>query len=52
MDTRETPRIGNRGDALELLETIIENLSGGRKNNGLIIESLETLRDALERGIL
>jgi hypothetical protein len=52
MDTREIPRIGNRSDALELLETIIEKLSGGRKNNGLIIRSLETLRDALEREII
>jgi hypothetical protein len=47
MDELEYPRIGNRSDALDLLDTVIK-----RVRNPLIKKALETLRDAIEREIV
>jgi hypothetical protein len=52
MDTREVPRIGNRRDALELLEQLINTAQGEGENTGFIRRSLEALKDAVEREIL
>jgi hypothetical protein len=47
MDELKDPRIGNRSDALDLLDTVIK-----RVRNPLIRKALEVLRDAIERGIV
>jgi hypothetical protein len=47
MDVLEAPRIGNRSDALELLDRIIEKV-----DNTSIETALEALKDAIEREIL
>jgi hypothetical protein len=47
MDTLEDPRIGNRSDALALLDTVIK-----RVRNPFVKKALETLKDAIEREIL
>jgi hypothetical protein len=58
----ETPRIGNRSDALDLLDRIIEgvdDIAGSSDSTGEISQwaisigvNLEVLRDAIEREIL
>jgi hypothetical protein len=52
MDTREVPRIGNRSDALELLEQLINTAHSEEEITGFIWRSLEALRDAVEREII
>lgn len=52
MDTREVPRIGNRSDALELLEHLIDTVNRNGKVDEFIRRSLESLRDAVEREII
>jgi uncharacterized membrane protein affecting hemolysin expression len=52
MDTREVPRIGNRSDALELLEQLINTVHSKEEIAGFIRQSLEALKDAAEREIL
>jgi hypothetical protein len=47
MDILEYPRIGNRSDALELLDTVI-----GKVDDALIEAALAALKDAIEREIL
>ncbi|MDR1507771.1 MAG: hypothetical protein LBI67_11785 [Treponema sp.] len=47
MDVQEAPRIGNRSDALDLLDSLIE------KVDDITIEAaLEALRDAVDREVL
>jgi hypothetical protein len=49
----EAPRVGNRSDALELCETLIELVKNDRDKKGLKVwYGLKTLRDAIERGIV
>jgi hypothetical protein len=53
MDVLEYPlRIGNRSDALELLDRIIEEAGDKACYSDFIGTALETLRDAIEREIL
>ncbi|MDR1420606.1 MAG: hypothetical protein LBI86_09550 [Treponema sp.] len=52
MDSREIPRIGNRSDALELLECLIDAVNSDGKGDEFIRQSLEALRDAVEREII
>jgi hypothetical protein len=47
MDELKDPRIGNRSDALDLLDMVIK-----RVRSPLIRKALEALRDAIEREIL
>jgi uncharacterized LabA/DUF88 family protein len=47
MDMTEYPRIGNRSDALDLLDKIIEETGDGDT-----VPALEALRDAIEREVL
>jgi hypothetical protein len=51
MDILEAPRIGNRSDALELLDEIIEEVNGACYSD-FIGTALEALRDAIEREVL
>jgi hypothetical protein len=51
MDTREYPRIGNRSDALDLLDKIIKKVVKKVDDKSIEI-ALEALRDAIEREIL
>ena len=48
METLELPRIGNRSDAVELLERLIELARAGKKSKALIL-GLLALKDVLER---
>jgi hypothetical protein len=48
----EFPRIGNRSDALELLEKIIEEFGEGACYSDKIGIALEALKDAIEREVL
>jgi hypothetical protein len=66
LDFKELPRIGNRSDALELLESMIERIEKSNagaappfrgKENAIESEAyywprLEALRDAIEREII
>jgi DNA-binding MltR family transcriptional regulator len=52
MDVQEAPRIGNRSDALELMDKIIEEVDNTACVSGFIGTALEALRDAIEREIL
>ena len=52
MDRHETPRIGNRSDALELLEQMIDAVYSDGKAGEFIRRSLEAVRDAVERKII
>jgi hypothetical protein len=45
----EAPRIGNRSDALDLLDRLLEEVD---LENTFEVVSLEALRDAIEREIL
>ncbi|MDR2663853.1 MAG: hypothetical protein LBC31_12735 [Treponema sp.] len=47
MDVLEYPRIGNRSDALELLDRLIEE-----SDNPAAETALEALRDAIEREVV
>jgi hypothetical protein len=47
MDVPEYPRIGNRSDALELLDKLIEE-----SDNPAAETALATLRDAIDREIV
>ncbi|MDR2742613.1 MAG: hypothetical protein LBB98_10745 [Treponema sp.] len=47
MDTPEAPRIGNRSDALELLDRLIEIAKTSAKANKAL--ALEALKDVIER---
>jgi hypothetical protein len=49
MDVLEAPRIGNRSDALELLDKLLEEVN---PENTFEVISLETLKDAIEREVL
>jgi integrase len=49
MDVQEAPRIGNRSDALELLDRLLEEAD---PENTFEVISLEALRDAIEKYIL
>ena len=48
MKTIELPRIGNRSDALELLDRLIKLARRGKVNNKLII-GLLAIKDVIER---
>jgi hypothetical protein len=48
----EAPRIGNRSDALDLLDKIIRESANRACYSDFIGTALETLRDAVEREIL
>jgi 20S proteasome alpha/beta subunit len=48
METHDTPYIGNRWDALTLLDELLENTTLQQA----VREALEALRDALEREIV
>ncbi|GHV80613.1 hypothetical protein AGMMS49944_24040 [Spirochaetia bacterium] len=49
----EPPRVGNRSDALDLLDTLIELVKGDTSKKGLRLwYALRELRDAIERGIV
>ena len=48
METVELPRIGNRSDAIELLERLIKLARAGKKSKALIL-GLLALKDAIER---
>jgi hypothetical protein len=48
----EAPRIGNRSDALDLLDKIIEEVDDAVCYSDFIGTALETLRDAIEREIV
>jgi hypothetical protein len=51
MDIQEYPRIGNRSDALDLLDKVIKRVV--KKADDRTIEiALKALRDAIEREIL
>jgi hypothetical protein len=52
MDIQEYPRIGNRSDAIVLLDRIIEEVDDKACYSNFIGIALETLRDAIEREIL
>jgi hypothetical protein len=49
MDVQEAPRIGNRSDALELLNKLLEEAD---PENTFEVVSLEALRDAIEREVI
>jgi hypothetical protein len=51
MDIQEYPRIGNRSDALELLNRVIEEADTDCYS-GFIGTALEALRDAIEGEII
>jgi hypothetical protein len=48
METMELPRIGNRSDALELLERLIKLARKGKVNKALIL-GLLAIKDVIER---
>jgi hypothetical protein len=54
MDLETTaPRIGNRSDALDLLDTLLDMIKDNHSKQFLIIWSaLKTLKDAINRGIV
>jgi hypothetical protein len=53
MDVQEYPRIGNRSDALDLLDRLLEEVDPDDTFKGLyLVQALEALRDAIEREIL
>ena len=49
METQDMPRIGNRGDALELLERLIEMARAGDEASEALALGLEALKDVIER---
>ena len=49
MEPQETPRIGNRCDALELLERLIEMAKTGAEASEAMALGLEALKDVIER---
>jgi hypothetical protein len=49
MDTPEAPRIGNRSDALELLDRLIEIAMTSVETNKALALGLEALKDVIER---
>jgi hypothetical protein len=51
MESMELPRIGNRTDALELLDRLIKLVHTGKKNKELV-PGLQALKDVLEREAL
>ncbi|GHT94238.1 hypothetical protein FACS1894141_0530 [Spirochaetia bacterium] len=49
----ESPRIGNRSDAVDLISTLIELIKDDTSKKGWQLWcGLKTLRDAIERGII
>ncbi|GHV75264.1 hypothetical protein AGMMS49942_00850 [Spirochaetia bacterium] len=49
----EAPRVANRSDALDLLDTLIDLAKNDRNKKGLQLwYALRELRDAIERGIV
>ena len=61
MDIKEYPRIGNRSDALDLLDSLIKKTSNKKESldgirtmygNYSLTACLKALRDAIEREIL
>jgi hypothetical protein len=49
----EPPRVGNRSDALDLLDILIELVKKDTDKKGpQVWHGLKTLRDAIERGIV
>ncbi|GHU97203.1 hypothetical protein FACS189483_02450 [Spirochaetia bacterium] len=49
----EAPRVGNRSDALDLLDTLIDLVKKDTDKKGLQVwYGLKTLRDAIEGGIV
>jgi hypothetical protein len=49
MDALELPRIGNRSDALELLDRLIEIAMTSAEVSKALILGLEALKDVIER---
>ena len=49
METQELPRIGNRCDALELLERLIKIARTGAEASEALALGLDALRNAVER---
>jgi hypothetical protein len=49
MDVLEYPRIGNRSDALDLLDRLLEEVN---PENTFEVAALESLRDAIDRYII
>ena len=49
METMELPRIGNRCDALDLLERLIKMVSTSAETNEALALGLEALKDVIER---
>jgi hypothetical protein len=49
MEAMELPRIGNRSDALELLEGLIEMAKAGDEASEALAPGLEALKDVIER---
>ena len=47
-----TPRIGNRSDALELVELLIQEVAHYHRKNYFLLHGLEALQDAIEREII
>ncbi|GHU17868.1 hypothetical protein FACS1894163_09270 [Spirochaetia bacterium] len=48
----EAPRVGNRSDALDLLDTLIDLVKNDRDKKGLQLwYALRELRDAIEREV-
>jgi len=49
METMELPRIGNRSDALELLDRLIKIAKTSAEANKALALGLEALKDVIER---
>jgi hypothetical protein len=52
METPEVPRIGNRNDALELLDRLIEIAMTGVETGKALTLGLEALKDVIEREVI
>ena len=52
MDTPELPRIGNRSDALDLLERLIKIAKTSAEASKALALGLEALKDAVAREVL
>ena len=49
MESNERPRIGNRSDALELLERLIEIARTSAEASKALAQGLEAVKDVIER---
>ena len=49
MESNKRPRIGNRSDALELLEQLIEIVRTSVEASKALAQGLESVKDVIER---